>query len=638
LIYTLFRSGYTGAASTIVNFTFSGTAIPGAGKDYNVTGATTFNTTTSSGTVTFTAGATTTSITVTPIATALSKPDETVILTLAPGSGFPSSSGYNLLTPTTATGMILDDNQRVSVAVATTSDPVGNAVFEDGTDNLLYTITRTGSLANSRTVTFSLGGAATWKSDFILPNVPGFTIPTGTVTFAPGASTATVTVDPLADLLVEPDESVVMTLVAGPSYKLGSPSSVTGTIKNDDTTPTPPLVTDDSARGGFVSTSGFVKSTGSGYLNTVLTAAGSASVTNTANWSLGGLASGVYEIAVTWTANSNRATNATYTIKDGAYIVGTVLGTPQVNQKVAPNSFVDGGVTWQTLGTYNVKSGTLSMQLSNKANGYVVADAIRVIWVFAPKVGVAAQTIYGGATSGSTAITNNATSNFGAATIGSTIQQTFTITNRGAGTLALTNLVLPAGFTSTGFSSTTLSGFGSTATITVTMNTSTIGPKSGTLSFNTTDPSNATFNIPLNGTVIKILDDGDAGFTSTGGFTSASGSGYQGDTRTAAGSATATENANWAFSSLPNGTYRISASWVTASNRATNAPFTITVDGVAKPTVLVNQKVAPATFTDQGTAWYDLGTFTVSAGTISVQLTNKANGFVNADAIRIEKL
>ena len=49
-----------------------------------------------------------------------------------------------------------------------------------------------------------------------------------------GATTATVTVDPTADTVVEPDETVVFTLLPGAGYAIGDPSEATGTILNDD--------------------------------------------------------------------------------------------------------------------------------------------------------------------------------------------------------------------------------------------------------------------------------------------------------------------------------------------------------------------------------------------------------------------
>ena len=54
------------------------------------------------------------------------------------------------------------------------------------------------------------------------------------MTFGAGNSTATVTVDPSADITSEPDETVILTLASGTGYNVIEPSSATGTITNDD--------------------------------------------------------------------------------------------------------------------------------------------------------------------------------------------------------------------------------------------------------------------------------------------------------------------------------------------------------------------------------------------------------------------
>ena len=63
------------------------------------------------------------------------------------------------------------------------------------------------------TINFSTTGTAT-AGDFTASD-------TGTVSFAAGSSTATVTVDPTADATVEPDETVVLTVTAGTDYNIG---------------------------------------------------------------------------------------------------------------------------------------------------------------------------------------------------------------------------------------------------------------------------------------------------------------------------------------------------------------------------------------------------------------------------------
>ena len=100
------------------------------------------------------------------------------------------------------------------------------SVAEDGAGNLSYTFTRSGSTTNALTVKYTVGGTATNGTDYA-------TIPAA-VTFAAGASTATVTVDPKADTIVESDETVEITLASGSGYTIGTTGAVTGTISNDD--------------------------------------------------------------------------------------------------------------------------------------------------------------------------------------------------------------------------------------------------------------------------------------------------------------------------------------------------------------------------------------------------------------------
>ncbi|MCA2641071.1 MULTISPECIES: Calx-beta domain-containing protein, partial [unclassified Microcystis] len=110
----------------------------------------------------------------------------------------------------------------ITLAVSPTS------VTEDGTNNLVYTFTRSGVTTNALTVNYTLGGTATLNTDYTRTGT------TNTVTFAAGSSTATVTVDPTADTTVEPNETVALTLATGTGYTVGTPDAATGTITNDD--------------------------------------------------------------------------------------------------------------------------------------------------------------------------------------------------------------------------------------------------------------------------------------------------------------------------------------------------------------------------------------------------------------------
>ena len=222
LTYTFTRNPQTSGAIT-VNFSVSGTA--SSADDYSVTGASvTFDSGTNTGTVTIANGETT--VTVTPTPDNVTEPDETVTLTVTSGPG------YNVGSPTAATGTIVNDDTSVTVTVSPAS------VAEDGTANLVYTFTRNPVLSGPKTVAFSVGGTATFNTDYTVSGADTFSSSSGTVTFADGSNTATVTVDPTSDNVFESNETVILTVGSGTGYSAGTPGAATGTITNDDAAPT----------------------------------------------------------------------------------------------------------------------------------------------------------------------------------------------------------------------------------------------------------------------------------------------------------------------------------------------------------------------------------------------------------------
>ncbi|MCA9110048.1 MAG: hypothetical protein KDA52_08890, partial [Planctomycetaceae bacterium] len=98
---------------------------------------------------------------------------------------------------------------------------------------------------------------------------------------------------------------------------------------------------------------------------------------NTATWTFTGLAAGEYSIAATWLEHSNRATNAPFRVLDGSG--GSELDSVLVNQESAPNDFDDRGSSWENLFTVTITGTELVVELSDDANEYVIADAIRVV-------------------------------------------------------------------------------------------------------------------------------------------------------------------------------------------------------------------------------------------------------------------
>lgn len=75
---------------------------------------------------------------------------------------------------------------------------------------------------------------------------------------------------------------------------------------------------------------------------------------------------GTYEVYARWTSHANRATDATYVVHHTA---GATAVT--VNQQ-------QGGGAWQLLGTFDLAAGSALIELSDQANGYVIADAVQI--------------------------------------------------------------------------------------------------------------------------------------------------------------------------------------------------------------------------------------------------------------------
>jgi hypothetical protein len=103
---------------------------------------------------------------------------------------------------------------------------------EAGSDPAVFTITRTGLDTIPLNISYTLTGTAGNGTDYGLKPL--------SVAMPIGVSTATVTITPIDDALVDPNETVILTLTANAAYILGAPSSATATITDNDVAPPPP--------------------------------------------------------------------------------------------------------------------------------------------------------------------------------------------------------------------------------------------------------------------------------------------------------------------------------------------------------------------------------------------------------------
>ena len=191
------------------SYAIAGTAT-GGGQDFTHTNTS----------VSIPAGSTSASITISPIVDdSLAEGDETIILTLS------SPVNASLGSTTTHTYTILDNDgtPSLSIADATTAD-------ESATTQLL-TVSLSPASSSAVTVDYALtGGTAVSGTDF--------TFTSGTLSFAAGDTSKTISVAVLSDTDVEGDETVIIGLSNATGGAGIADNSGILTITDDDTAPT----------------------------------------------------------------------------------------------------------------------------------------------------------------------------------------------------------------------------------------------------------------------------------------------------------------------------------------------------------------------------------------------------------------
>jgi hypothetical protein len=232
-----------------------------------------------------------------------------------------------------------------------------------------------------------------------------------------------------------------------------------------------------------------------------------------------------HQLFLTWPSDTANATNAPLTVTDGTSPLGTLL----VNQAIAPDDTQALGAAWESLGVFQSSTGVLEVEITNDADGTVVADAVRLVEV---------------------------------------------------------------------------------------------------------QPATATILLPP-----TIIDNGGVGYaTASSGYWSTSGGGYSGGHQFEFGSTGG--YAEWTFADLPDGEYRVSATWLQGSNRGTNVPYTVSDGSLDVHTTRVNQRIAPAPDVVVSSKNFEhLGDVSVVNGVLVVRMTNSSgDGRAIADAIRIQHL
>ena len=136
---------------------------------------------------------------------------------------------------------------------------------------------------------------------------------------------------------------------------------------------------------------------------------------------------------------------------------------------------------------------------------------------------------------------------------------------------------------------------------------------------------------------IKIVDNGDAGFSTTGDWTSVSGEGFGNNVRIHS-AGVGNNTATYTYTVTP-GQYQVAITKTPASSLATEATYYV-YDGEVCVARVVVDLTQSASFTDQGASWLTLGTFSITGNSLTVVLSDEGdeNATVVADAVRIDTI
>ena len=347
----------------------------------------------------------------------------------------------------------------------------------------------------------------------------------GDLTFVPGVSTIQVTVPVTTSAVYSPNERFFLDLSGATNAQIADGRGI-GTIIFGSPPPVEFIM--DNGESGYTTT-------GSGWTNVTNLVAyqldydyhAPGTGSSTANWNFVGVPAGTYQVFTRWSAFGNRATNAQYTVYDGS----TALGTVSVNQQVAPAGDVSNGIVWQSLGTFTTNSASLRVRLSDNANGYLTADAVRIV-----SGGVGSQTpeIDVAGYDHSIADDDNSPSlddatDFSIVNVNSSSSlHEFKVTNTGNGPLHLggSPRVQITGAAAGDFSVVSYPDFtiapGATGTFTVLFHPTVDGLREATISIVSDDADEAVYNFDVRGIggsaapSLLIMDDGDDGFVAAG--------------------------------------------------------------------------------------------------------------------------
>lgn len=219
ITFTVTKSGLTTLSHDVNYATANGSAV--AGSDY----------TSKSGTLTFAAGDTSKTVTVSTTQDSIDEQSETLQMNLS------AETGGATINDAQGIGTIIDDDGPPSFAINNTAASEGNL--------MTFTVTKTGATTFSYSVNYATSsGSAISGTDF--------TTASGTLNFGTTDMSKTFTVATVEDGTYENNETLTATLSAPTGGSTITDGTGTGTINNDDAAPSFAINNAQKTEGGVV--------------------------------------------------------------------------------------------------------------------------------------------------------------------------------------------------------------------------------------------------------------------------------------------------------------------------------------------------------------------------------------------------
>ncbi|MBI3880264.1 MAG: PKD domain-containing protein [Verrucomicrobia bacterium] len=307
------------------------------------------------------AGASNASVTIIPRYDGFGEGQETAVLSL--GSG---STSYVVGSPSSATVTINDSTNDVPyvdvVNTASASEP-------STAGNFRITV-RGGTNAGTLTVFYSISGTATAGVDYTISGLDTNTL-TGSnnITLASGATvTASITVTPINDALLEDLETITLTITTNTNYTTFAATRAATMWLRDDDQPTVYADTQVGTSGSVTITEGAATSPVKFYISRTGSTAGALNV----NFNLAGTATPGTDYSVTTSATltfTNATSNGVLTIPAGALgadlpiaVLSDALfeGTETINFSFAPGAYSRGPGTTMYIADTNAATLTVA--------------------------------------------------------------------------------------------------------------------------------------------------------------------------------------------------------------------------------------------------------------------------------------